>query len=112
MKTFVGLAFVVLAAFGLSFAAGSSNAPDRPRGIAADHWALISSTLGVVLVTDSERNALPRAMGAVDETGLIADPSPAVQAIIDEGQPVRGYLMVKRGKVWRPLTVVPPTVDN
>jgi len=35
-----------------------------------------------------------------------------VQAIIEEGQPVRGYIMVRRGKVWRPLTVVPPTVND
>jgi hypothetical protein len=112
MKTLVGIAFFVLAASGLSFAV-SSNAPDRPRGIAADHWAPISSTLGVVLVSDTEQNGSPpRVMGAVDPTALIDVPSPAVQAIIDEGQPVRGYLMVKRGKVWRPLTVVPPTVDN
>jgi hypothetical protein len=112
MKTVVGLALLVLGACGLSFAV-SSNAPDRPPGIAADRWAPISSTMGVVLVPDSELRGLPpRLVGAVDPTGLFAEPSPAVQAIIDEGQPVRGYIMVKRGKVWRPLTVVPPTVDD
>jgi hypothetical protein len=134
MKTVVGVAFLALAAFGLSFAV-SSNAPDRPPGVAADRWAPISNTLGVVLVPDMEQSGLPRlapraigpppdaagpgpaprlpplVVGAVDPTGLFAEPSPAVQAIIDEGRPVRGYLMVKRGKVWRPLTVVPPTVD-
>jgi hypothetical protein len=133
MKTVVGLALLVLAGFGLSFAA-SSNAPDRPPGIAADRWAPISGTLGVVLVPDSELRAQPPLMIGTpgpppdaagpgpaprlpvmapvgDPTGLIAEPSPAVQAIIEEGQPVRGYLMVKRGKVWRPLTVVPPTVE-
>jgi hypothetical protein len=133
MKTVVGLALGVLAVCGLSFAL-SSNAPDRPPGISADRWAPISSTLGIVLVPDSELSALPPlAVGATgpaprstpgpaprlaeigpiaDPTGLIAAPSPAVQAIIEEGQPVRGYIMVKRGKVWRPLAVVPPTVDN
>ncbi len=129
MKTVVGLAFAVLMACGLSFAV-SGNAPDRPPGIAADRWAAISDTLGVVLVPDSELNAPPRLpVGAIgpgprpapqspqaapiaDPTGLYADPSPTVQAIIDEGRPVRGYIMVKRGKVWRPLAVVPPSVDN
>lgn len=133
MKAVVGLAFGVLAICGLSLAV-SSNAPDRPPGVAADRWAPISSTLGVVLVPDSEPGALPplvvgaagsgarTAPGAsprsseivpiTDPTGLFAAPSPAVQAIIEEGQPVRGYIMVKRGKVWRPLTVVAPTVDS
>jgi hypothetical protein len=133
MKAIVGMVFVVLALLGLSLAV-SSNAPDRPPGIAADRWAPISATLGVVLVPDSELNALPPlAVGAsgppvrsapgpvprspeigpvADPTGLFAAPSPAVQAIIEEGLPVRGYIMVKRGKVWRPLTVVAPTVSN
>jgi hypothetical protein len=35
-----------------------------------------------------------------------------VRKIIEEGQPVRGYIMVKRGKLWRPLLVVAPTVNN
>jgi hypothetical protein len=136
MKAVVGIVFGVLAVLGLSLAAGR-NAPDRPPGIAADRWAPISDTLGFVLVpdSDSEMNALPPlAVGAAgvpvrsdpiapvdrgapaiavgDLTGLYAAPSPAVQAIIEEGRPVRGYIMVKRGKVWRPLTVVPPTVNN
>ena len=132
MKAIVGLVLGVLAVLGLSLAA-SSNAPDRPPGIAADRWAPISSTLGVVLVPDSDLSAQPatgpRVMGGaspppgpaphtpeivpiVDPTGLFAKPSPAVQAIIDEGRPVRGYIMVKRGKVWHPLTVVAPTIDN
>jgi hypothetical protein len=133
MKAVVGLAFGVLALCGLSFAV-SSNAPDRPPGVGADRWAPISATLGVVLVPDSELSALPPlAVGAAgppprtspgpsprlpeitpiaDPTGLFAAPSPAVQAIIEEGQPVRGYIMVKRGKVWRPLTVVAPTVAS
>ncbi len=133
MKTVVGLAFGVLALCVLSFAV-SSNAPDRPPGVAADRWAPISATLGVVLVPDSQLSALPPlAVGAggppprsapgpaprspeiggnFDPTGLFAAPSPAVQAIIDEGQPVRGYIMVKRGKVWRPLEVVAPTANN
>ncbi len=133
MKTIVGIVFGVLAVLGLSLATGR-NAPDRPPGIAADRWAPISDTLGFVLVPDSELSALPPlAVGAAgppvrsdpiapidrgapaplgDRTGLYAAPSPAVQAIIEEGHPVRGYIMVKRGKVWRPLTVVPPTVDN
>jgi hypothetical protein len=135
MKAVVGIVFGLLAVLGLSLAAGR-NAPDRPPGIAADHWAPISDTLGFVLVPDSELAGLPPlAVGAPgvpvssdpiapvdrmapsltapgDRTGLFAAPSPAVQAIIEEGQPVRGYIMVKRGKVWRPLTVVPPTVNN
>jgi len=134
MKAFVGIVFGVLAVLGLSLAAGR-NAPDRPPGIAADRWAPISDTLGFVLVPDSDLSGLPPlAVGAPgvpvrsdpiapvdrmapvvafgDRTGLYAAPSPAVQAIIEEGQPVRGYIMVKRGKVWRPLMVVPPTVNN
>jgi hypothetical protein len=134
MKAVVGLVFGLLAVVGLSFAAGR-NAPDRPPGIAADRWAPISDTLGFVLVPDSESNAqFPLAVGAPgqpvrsdpvapidrmapaiapgDRTGLYANPSAAVQAISEEGRPVRGYIMVKRGKVWRPLTVVPPTVND
>jgi hypothetical protein len=134
MKALVGIVFGGLAVLGLSLAAGR-NAPDRPPGIAADRWAPISDTLGFVLVPDSQLNALPPlAVGAQgvplisdpiapvdrgapivtsdDRTALIAQPTAAVQAIIEEGQPVRGYIMVKRGKVWRPLTVVPPTVNN
>jgi hypothetical protein len=134
MKVFVGILFGVLAVLGLSLAAGR-NAPDRPPGIAADRWAPISDTLGFVLVPDSDLTRLPSlAVGApgvpvrsdpiapvdrmapvvavVDRTGLYAAPSRAVQAIIEEGQPVRGYIMVRRGKVWRPLTVVPPTVND
>ncbi|HTB68350.1 MAG TPA: hypothetical protein VK727_19165 [Steroidobacteraceae bacterium] len=133
MKVVVGIVFGVLAILGLSLAAGR-NAPDRPPGIAADHWAAISDTLGFVLVPDSELHGLPPLPvggpgmsvrsdpiapvgriaapvgGGGEETGLIAQPSAAVQAIIEEGYPVRGYIMVKRGKVWRPLTVVAPTV--
>ena len=92
----------------------SRNAPDRPPGIAADQWATISATMGVVLVPDSELRGLPRlAVGpGPDRTELYAAPSPAVQAIIDAGEPVRGYIMVKRGKVWRPLTVVAPSVND
>ena len=131
MKAVVGIVFGVLAVLGLSLAAGR-NAPDRPPGIAADHWAPISDTLGFVLVPDAELNALPplavgapgvplnsdpiapvdRMAQAGDRTGLYAQPTAAVQAIIEEGQPVRGYIMVKRGKVWRPLAVVAPTVNN
>jgi hypothetical protein len=134
MKTLVGIAFGVLAVLGLSLAAGR-NAPDRPPGIAADRWAPISDTLGFVLVPDSQLTGLPPlavgapgmpissdpvapvdrmapAMVPADRTGLFAEPTAAVQAIIEEGQPVRGYIMVKRGKVWRPLTVVPPTVTD
>jgi hypothetical protein len=113
MKTVVGIAFGVVAICGLSFAV-SSNAPDRPPGIAADRWAPISSTMGVVLAPDSELAGLPRlAVSAPqDRTELYAEPTPAVRAIIEEGQPVRGYIMVKRGKVWRPLTVVAPSVGN
>ena len=134
MKAVVGVVFSVLAVLGLSLAAGR-NAPDRPPGIAPDRWAPISDTLGFVLVPDAELNSLPPlsvgapgvpvrsdpiapvdrmapAVGPVDRTGLYAAPSPAVQAIIEEGQPVRGYIMVKRGKVWRPLTVVAPTVND
>jgi hypothetical protein len=134
MKIVVGIVFGALAVLGLSLAAGR-NAPDRPPGIAADHWAPISATLGVVLVPDPDLSVQqPLAVGAsgmpaisdsisrVDrrtplvapgfETELLAQPKPAVQAIIEEGFPVRGYIMVKRGKVWRPLTVVPPTVNN
>ena len=137
MKTLVGIVFGVLAVVGLSLAAGR-NAPDRPPGIAADRWAPISDTLGFVLVPDSDladlnappklsvgpsgfplhsdpvapvdRMAPPVAVG--DRTGLYANPTAAVQAIIEEGHPVRGYIMVKRGKLWRPLTVVAPTVNN
>jgi acid phosphatase class B len=113
MKTLVGLALVAVAACGLSLAA-SRNAPDRPPGIAADQWASISSTMGVVLVPDSELSgrAGPAVSAPMDRTVLFSDPSPAVQAIIEEGYPVRGYLMVKRGKVWRPLNVVAPSVSN
>ena len=134
MKAIVGIVFGVLAVLGLSLAAGR-DAPDRPPGISADRWAPISATLGFVLVPDSELSALPplavRPSGVLvrsdpiapvdrmtpgasagDGTDLIAQPNAAVQAIIEEGYPVRGYIMVKRGKVWRPLAVVPPTVDN
>src|SRR5580704_16714476 len=106
MKAIVGIVFGVLAVLGLSLAAGR-NAPDRPPGIAADRWAPISATLGFVLVPDSEPNvAPPLAAGAPgmpvrsdpiapvdrgapittsdDRTELIAAPSPAVQAIIEE----------------------------
>jgi hypothetical protein len=51
-------------------------------------------------------------VGAVDPTALIAPPTPAVRKIIEEGQPVRGYIMVKRGTLWRPLQVVAPTVNG
>jgi hypothetical protein len=137
MKAVVGIVFGLLAVVGLSFAAGR-DAPDRPPGIAADRWAPISDTLGFVLVPDSDLsdlNAPPKlAVGPsgvpvrsdpvapidrmappaaiADRTGLYASPSAAVQAIIEEGDPVRGYIMVKRGKLWRPLTVVAPTVNN
>jgi hypothetical protein len=134
MKVVVGIVFGVLAVLGLSLAAGR-NAPDRPPGIAADRWAPISDTLGFVLVPDSDLSASPplpvsapgtpvmldpitpvrrgpSAIGNDGLTDLYAQPTAAVQAIIEEGYPVRGYIMVKRGKVWRPLTVVPPTVNN
>ncbi len=130
MKPLIALALVGLAATCVSLAV-SREAPDRPPGISADHWAPISSTLGVVLVPDLEPSALPPLpVGAAgpppannaarspdvapiaDMTGLYAAPSAAVQAVIEEGFPVRGYIMVKRGKVWRPLTVVAPTVNN
>ena len=130
MKTLIRIAIALVAIAGLSLAF-SDNAPDRPPGVAADRWAPISATLGVVLVPDSGLSAEspPPAggptppdgapapgpklvMGAVDPTALIAPPTAAVRKIIEEGQPVRGYIMVKRGKLWRPLLVVAPTVNN
>jgi hypothetical protein len=130
MKTLMGIAIAVVATAGLSLAL-SNDAPDRPPGVAADHWAPISATLGVVLVPDSGLSAespppaggptasagAPTAgtkvpVGAADPTALIAPPTAAVRKIIEEGQPVRGYIMVKRGNLWRPLLVVAPTVNN
>ncbi len=130
MKALPGFALAAIAACTLSLAL-SSNAPDRPRGVSADRWAPISNTLGVVLVPDAPLGAdmplspvgpgsmSPGEMGPgpsdpayLSRMALIAPITPAVQAIIDEGRPVRGYIMVKRGKTWRPLAVVPPTVDN
>jgi hypothetical protein len=134
MKILSGIAIAMVAMAGLSLAF-SDNAPDRPPGVAADHWAPISATLGVVLVPDSglsagspppaggpaqaadAPNAGPHArpkvpVGATDPTELIAPPTSAVRKIIEEGQPVRGYIMVKRGKLWRPLLVVAPTVNS
>jgi hypothetical protein len=129
MKTLIGIAIALVACAGLSLAI-SSNAPDRPPGVAADRWAPISATLGVVLVPDSGLSAEsappaggpsppagapmggPKVVVGADPTALIAPPTPAVRKIIEEGQPVRGYIMVKRGKLWRPLLVVAPTVNN
>jgi hypothetical protein len=129
-KTLMGIAIVVVAMAGLSLAF-SDNAQDRPPGVAADRWAPISATLGVVLVLDSGLSAdspppgggasspygTPEpgrkiVVGAVDPTALIAPTTPAVRKIIEEGQPIRGYIMVKRSKLWRPLQVVAPTVNN
>jgi hypothetical protein len=111
MKVVVGIVFGVLAVLGLSLAAGR-NAPDRPPGIAADRWAPVSDTLGFVLVPDSDLKATPPLPVGAGLTDLYAQPTAAVQAIIEEGYPVRGYIMVKRGRIWRPLTVVAPTVNN
>src|SRR5580692_10014540 len=107
MKTLIRIAIALVAIAGLSLAF-SDNAPDRPPGIAADRWAPISATLGVVLVPDSGLSAespppaggstqpadAPTAgpkivVGAVDPTALIAPPTPAVRKVIEEGQPVR-----------------------
>jgi hypothetical protein len=132
MKMLIRIAIALVTIAGLSLAF-SDNAPDRPPGVAADHWAPISATLGVVLVPDSGLSAeaplsprraapiadtlpagpkVPVVVGGVDPTALIAPPTPAVLKIMEEGQPVRGYIMVKRGKVWRPLQVVAPTVNS
>ena len=134
MKILSAIAIAVVALAGLSVAL-SDAAPDRPPGVAADRWAPISATMGVVLVPDSDLsagspppagapaqaadapNAGPTAgpkvpLGATDPTELIAPPTPAVRKIIEEGLPVRGYIMVKRGRLWRPLLVVAPTVNN
>ena len=121
MKSLISIAIALVAIAGLSLAF-SDNAPNRPPGVAADHWAPISATLGVVMIPDSGLSAespLPTAaptagpkvpIGTVDPNALIAPPTPAVRRIIEEGRPVRGYIMVRRGKLWRPLQVVAPTV--
>jgi hypothetical protein len=122
MRVLIGLAITLLAVSGLTLAL-SSNAPDRPPGIPADRWAPISSTLGIVLVPDTgltaqtaaaptatESKLSPGAVPNVDGTALYAEPNAKVKAIIEEGQPVRGYIMVKRAKIWRPLAVVAPTI--
>jgi hypothetical protein len=130
MRVVIGLAITLFAVSGLTLAL-SSNAPDRPPGIPADRWAPISSTLGIVLVPDTgltapaspplqvqpaaapatnESKLSPGAVPNVDGTALYAEPTAKVKAIIEEGQPVRGYIMVKRAKVWRPLAVVAPTI--
>jgi hypothetical protein len=130
MKTLIRIVIALVAIAGLSLAF-SDNAPDRPPGVAADRWAPISATLGFVLVPDSGLSAEsappvggssapygapePGAkivVGAVDPTALIAPLTPGVRKVIEEGQPVRGYIMVKRGKLWRPLLVVAPTVNS
>jgi hypothetical protein len=122
MKSVIRIAIALVAIAGLSLAF-SDNAPDRPPGVTADHWAPISATLGVVLVPDSGLSpespppagadtGPPKVVNPGDRTVLIAPPTPAVKAIIEEGQPVRGYIMVKRGKLWRPLLVVAPTVNS
>jgi hypothetical protein len=126
MKTLISIAIALAAIAGLSLAF-SDNASDRPPGVAAGQWAQISATLGVVLVPDSGLSAesppstvAPKTglltegpkfpVGNVDPTVLIAPTTQAVRNIIEEGQPVRGYIMVKRGKLWRPLQVVAPTL--
>lgn len=121
MKSLISIAIALVAIAGLSLAF-SDNAPDRPYGVAADHWAPISATLGVVLIPDSALSAesppptvSPTAgpkvpIGTIDPNVLIGPTTPTVRRIIEEGQPVRGYIMVKRGKLWRPLQVVAPTV--
>lgn len=125
MKALFGIVLTAMAVLGLSLAF-SSNAPDRPPGVSADRWAPISNGLGVVLIPDSNLRPAPAPLvgpfggGAIHSgdpayvtaTALYIDPTPAVQKIIEEGTPVRGYIMVRRGKVWRPLMVVPPTIDN
>ena len=132
MKMLIRFAIAIVAIAGLSLAF-SDNAPDRPPGVPADRWAPISATLGVVLVPDSMPSAevpppagapapiadtlsagpkVPVVVGGVDPTALIAPPTAAVRKIMAEGQPVRGYIMVKRGKLWRPLQVVPPTISG
>jgi hypothetical protein len=112
MKPLIALAIVVLTAFGLSQAIGR-NSPDRPPGIAANQWAPISESLGVVLVPDAEHGtaAQQKPYPLVDTSGtaLYARPTAVAQAFIEEGNPVNGYLMVKRGKFWRPLVVVAPS---
>ena len=112
MKIGLGSALAVIAAAAVSLAL-SSHAPDRPPGVSADHWAPISAKLGVVLVPDPGLEPQPpKVMAAGDRTTLIAPPTPAVQKVIEEGHPVRGYIMVKQGELWRPLQVVAPTVNN
>jgi hypothetical protein len=114
MKTLIRIIIALVAIAGLSLAF-SDNAPDRPLGVSADHWAPISANLGVVLIPDTElstHSGLPKVMNSGDGTTLIAPTTPTVQTLIEEGQPVRGYIMVKRGKVWRPLQVVAPTVSG
>lgn len=115
MKPLIGLSAIALTAFGLSQAIGS-NSPDRPPGIAANQWAPISETLGVVLVPEDDHataaQQVPHGIPDPSGFGLYVKPTPVVAAFIAESNPVRGYVMVKRGKFWRPLVVVAPSTQD
>ena len=115
MKAIVGTALaVVLATFVLMRAVGA-DAPNRPPGVAANEWAPISDTLGIVLVdTQMAAGDAPIVMQSPTSGTAgrnIGVPRNAVggdmvgAALIS---PVTGYPMVKRGKLWQRLIVIDP----
>lgn len=104
----------------------AANAPDRPPGVDASHWVTLGKSIGVVLTIGEEatgnasstKSTLPPLPVGTwcgscirDRTVMVVPTRPFVLRAVERAEarePLRGYLMVKQGGVWRRLLLTSP----
>ena len=99
----------------------SANPPDRPPGVDADHWVSLGASIGVVLTSGVEpvtggnpskpgQRREPVMIGT-DRTVLLEPTRPFVLQAVERAEarePMRGYIMIEQGGIWRRLMVDSP----
>jgi len=118
--TFASAAALLLTLSYVSLSA-DAPAPDRPAGVAAEDWVVVSDRLGIVLVSTPPGAASNAPMAEIDGSGTLIDrrnplssatggtrvPLPSGQSLLLK-PPVGGYFMVKGAGGWTRLVVFEP----
>ena len=90
MKGALVVGVLLLSALAISPFVHSSDAPDRPPGVAKEGWVPISDRLGFVVI-----RAPKEAVRGSPQVLLLA-------------QPVSGYFMLKGASEWSRIVIVEP----
>lgn len=119
MKRLAPLAIATLL-LASSWAVLSADPPDRPAGVAAANWILVSDRLGIVLeepaapMTGARDAVEIRSDGSLRGRTIVLDPEGGSRFVAPSGQalflkpPVGGYFMVKGAGGWSRLVIYEP----